>query len=288
MKDELNKLEEEFVEFMSEKKRRPYDQMEKMFLRTREEFRFRGSAYEDFVGRIIRHFRMYHDITDEVSAVEAYQFYSFMHLLRYLSYSYPKATTDYLHETVRLIKKGQFKEVFIFGGRKIIGKFRKPAPKDHAESMSLAQTLLSHIKGIPVVVDYGSGLGYVSLEIGQHEKRAKIHLVDIECLVLEFAEYRLKKNGINVESIPVNKDNLYPKLSQHNICIATEVMEHVYQPVLAYQNIHESMEVGGILYGNFEDHEKGMFHVSPDLHELRGKVAENYEQIGPRTYKKIR
>ena len=262
--------------------------MAKIFLRTREEFRFRGSAYEEHTGRIIRHFRMDRDITDEISAVDAYQFYSFMHLLRYLSYSYPKVTTDYLHETIKLIKKGRLKEVFIFGGRKIAGKFRKPAPKDHAESMSLAQTLINHITGDPVVVDYGCGLGYISLEIGQCEKKAKIYLVDIECLVLEFAEYRLGKNGIDAATIPVNKDNLYPKLPQHNICIATEVMEHVCQPVFAYQNIRESMETGGILYGNFEDHEAGMFHVSPDLQELRDKLSENYKQIGPRTYKKIR
>ncbi|MCP4709281.1 MAG: methyltransferase domain-containing protein [Planctomycetes bacterium] len=286
MKDELNQLEKEFVEFMSVKNGRSYHEMEKLFFRTRREFRFRGSEYEDFTGRVIRHFQMYRDITDEVSAVEAYQFYSFMHLLRYLSYSYPKVTADYLHETIRLMKKGQFKEVFIFGKRKIFGKFKKLEPKDHSESISLAQTLTSQIESVPVVVDYGSGLGYISLEIGQREKQAKICLVDIECLVLEFAEYRIKENGIDVVAIPVNKDNLYPKLPKHNICIATEVMEHVCQPVLVYQNIYESMETGGILYGNFEDHDPGMFHVSPDLHELRDKVSENYEQIGPRTYKK--
>ena len=64
-------------------------------------------------------------------------------------------------------------------------------------------------------------------------------------------------------------------------------MEHVMRPLVAYENIHKSMELGGILYGNFEDHEKDMFHISPDLMDLRKKITQNFKEIHYCCYKKI-
>ena len=105
---------------------------------------------------------------------------------------------------------------------------------------------------------------------------------------MEFADFHFKKQGINPEFIKVTKSNPYPILPKHNICIATEVMEHVCQPLKAYQNIHDTMEKGGILYGNFEDHDKGMFHVSPMLKDLRDKIARDFQPVDYRCYKKIK
>ena len=67
--------------------------------------------------------------------------------------------------------------------------------------------------------------------------------IDIDCLTLEFTEFRFNKHQVNVEIIPVSKNNLYPKLPVHNICIATEVMEHLIQPLKAYQNIKNSLRL---------------------------------------------
>ena len=107
-------------------------------------------------------------------------------------------------------------------------------------------------------------------------------------LCLEFSAYRFKKHGIDVTAIPVTQDNPYPKLPKHNICIATEVMEHVPRPLEVYRNIYESLEVGGILHGNFEDHAHGLYHPSGDLKELREQLPNNFQVIEPRFYKRIR
>lgn len=288
MKQNLNQIEKDFVEFMSGKKKRHYEVMEKLYLRTREEFKFQGPKYEKLSGIIIRLLRMMYDITDEHSAVEAYQAFAYLHLLRYLTYSYPKAKSDYLYETYKLIKKGRFKDIFIFSKRKVAGRFKPQKAEIAYSPQNLARSLIGKIESPPVVVDYGCGLGYISMEIAKLNEKAKIFLLDIEGLVLEFAGFRFKKHGINVEFIPVSKSNPYPKLPRHNICLATEVMEHVCQPLKAYRNIHDAMESGGILYGNFEDHEKGIFHVSPLLKDLREKIVRDFQPVGLRCYKKIK
>ena len=117
-------------------------------------------------------------------------------------------------------------------------------------------------------------------------KEAKIFLVDIDCIHLEFTEYRFRKYGFNFEVIKVNKKNLYPRLPKHNICIVAEVMEHVFQPLTVYKHILDSLEDGGILYGNFEDHKGGMFHVSPNLCELRDRISHDFIQLDMLSYKK--
>jgi hypothetical protein len=107
-------------------------------------------------------------------------------------------------------------------------------------------------------------------------------------LCLEFSTYRFKKHGIDVTAIPVTGDNPYPELPAHNICIATEVMEHVLKPAEVYKNISKALEIGGVLHGNFEDHYHGLFHPSGDLKELREQLRDNFQIIESRFYRRIR
>jgi hypothetical protein len=86
----------------------------------------------------------------------------------------------------------------------------------------------------------------------------------------------------------VSSENLYPLLPAHTICLANEVLEHVFNPLIVYENIHRSMAAGGLLFGNFSDHEKGLLHVTPNLAPLRAKIQEDYEPLGVKLYRKIR
>ena len=287
MKNALNQLEKEFVEFISTKNSCTYSASECLFLGIRKRFnQFKGREYEKMAGGIKNLFRIYYDIYDECSAIKAYQYYALLHLLRYISYSYPKSFVDYLHESIKIIRRKQLRQFCVLVGRQITCRFKKRPVAGPSGHISLAGSLVDKIEGHPVVVDYGSGLGYVSLEIARLDNKTKVYLLDVDSLVLEFAEFRLRKNGVNVEVVPVTKDDLYPKLPKHNICIATEVMEHLYQPLCALQNINDAMDSNGILYGNFEDHDKGVFHVSPDLSELRKMIEKNYKSEEYRCYRK--
>jgi len=42
--------------------------------------------------------------------------------------------------------------------------------------------------------------------------------------------------------------------------------------------LHRSMVRGGILYGNFANHEKHMLHVSPDLSDLRNRLKSDSKE----------
>ena len=97
---------------------------------------------------------------------------------------------------------------------------------------------------------------------------------------------RFRKSGIDVQVERITKDDIYPKLPKHNLCIATEVMEHVFEPLTLYQNINEALDTGGILHGNFGDHEPGLFHVTPVLKDLRERVLKDFNQLDPLTYQK--
>jgi 2-polyprenyl-3-methyl-5-hydroxy-6-metoxy-1,4-benzoquinol methylase len=287
MKNTLNQLEKDFIEFISKKKNCSYSESEGLFCGIKKRFnRFKGSEYEKFSGNIQGLFRIYYDVCDEYSAIEAYQYFALLHLFRYISYSYTKSAADYLHESIKIIKKKQLKQFCILVGRQLTCRLKKRPVAGPCGYVSLARSLVDKVEGHPIVVDYGSGLGYISFEIAKLDNSTKVYLVDIDGIVLEFAEFRFRKNGMKVEVIPVTKDCIYPKLPNHNICIATEVMEHLYQPLSALQNINAAMASNGILYGNFEDHDKGVFHVSGDLSDLRTMVEQNFKNEEYRYYRK--
>ena len=288
MEEKLNEIEKDFIEFVSIKKKRPHETTKRIFLETRDYFKFTMPTYGKKVGGFRRLHRIIYHPTDEAGAIEAYQFYGLLHLFRYLSYSYPKTFSVYFYEFFNLLKKYQFKKIFVFAKRLIARKLKTYFSTTSSEQAGLAETLIAKTNGRPVVVDYGSGLAYISFEIAKLDKNSKIYLLDIPTLSLEFAEFRFKKNGFDIEIIPVTKNDPYPKLPKHNICIATETMEHVPKPLIAYQNIYDALEIGGVLYGNFEDHEKGTFHPSWKLHDLRERISLEFEQIGYRLYKKIK
>jgi len=285
----LIEIEQDFIDFISQKNKLSATESEKLFILTKEQFAFSGSEYRKLSGQIHDLFRIiYHD-QDEKTLVEAYQFHALMHLFRFISYSYPAAKprySGYLKSFVRALSKGEFNKIFNFIQRKTTSQ---SAGNELRNPQSRAKFLIEQLNApqTATVVDYGCGLGYISFEIGKLDPQTKIYLVDIDCLTLEFAEFRFKKHGLNVETIKIIPDDIYPTLPKHNICLATEVMEHVVQPLTVYKNILGGLEKGGLLYGNFADHSPEMFHVSPDLSELRHSIASDFQPIGKMCYKKL-
>ena len=274
MKPNLNQVEKDFIEFTSKKRKRPYEEMADIYLSTKNRFEFSSFEYRKLNEDIHNLFKIIYNDKNEEELIDSYKFHALMHLFRFISYSYPQNQVQ---------RKGIFGKLLNFKKE----KFQTTKTMD-SKFFGIVKLLVEKTKKTPIVVDYGCGLGYVSYEISTFEKKSKIYLVDVDCLTLEFAEFRFKKRGVNVKIIPVSKDNIYPKLPKHNICIATEIMEHIIQPLKVYQNIWDSLEVGGIIYGNFEDHKKEMFHVSPNLSELRCRLREGFERIGDMVYKKIK
>jgi len=281
----LNEVERDFIEFMAARRNRPVAEMEEIFVSTRARFGFSGPDYGRLTGLIPRLYRIMYDTSTEEETVKCYRAHELLHLFKYLSYSYPKPKSVLLRNLRRDLKKGQWRNIHNFLRRKLaFGKEKKGL---HLGPPGIARFLVESVESPLVVVDYGSGLAYISYEIARLSPGVRVFLVDIDCLVLEFAEFRLKKIGADVQTIAVTETSLYPSLPEHNICIASEVMEHLARPLVAYDNIHHAMRVGGILYGGFEDHRPNMFHVSPDLGKVREKISRDFEKLNYRCYRKL-
>lgn len=138
----------------------------------------------------------------------------------------------------------------------------------------------------PIIIDYGCGLGYISFEIGRLRHYSEIFLVDVDNLVLKFANFRFVKHSIKVNLIRIDKKRVYPLLPEHDVCILFEVLEHVKEPLRVCENIISSLRPNGLLCGNFQDHRANPFHVSPNLHPIRKWVALNFKKIGKFLYQK--
>lgn len=284
MDTKLNEVEIDFIEFMAEKRNRPLAEIENIFRKTKERFKFCGLEYVKLTDQIPRLYRIMYDTATEEDTIGCYQAHEFLHLFAYISYTYPKPKSSYLRDLRRDLKKGEWTNIHNFIRRKLAGSRKQKGV--YLGPKGIASFLIDAVTEAPVVVDYGSGLAYISYEIAKANSDARIFLVDIDCVVLEFAAFRLKKIGADVQTIPVTKTNLYPELPPHNICIATEVMEHLTQPLTVYENILEALRERGVLYGGFDDHQPNMFHISPDLSELRHRISRDFESLEHRCYKK--
>lgn len=138
----------------------------------------------------------------------------------------------------------------------------------------------------PVIVDYGCGLGYISFEIGRRKRCSEIFLVDIDNLILKFTDFHFAKYGIKRNLIRIDKENLYPLLPKHDVCILWEVFEHLKEPLKVFKNIISSLKPSGLLCGDFKNHRPEVFHVSPNLAPVREQIARYFKQINQFVYQR--
>jgi len=290
----LTEIEEEFILFISKKMNKSIERVRELYLSTKNKFGFESDSYKQFckdnyeLNKII-----YGEDSDE-ELLASYKFHALMHTFRFLSYSFPKAIkANKTKKLFSLIKSGDFIKIINYTKRKIKYNQNITEKYEPEDPKLLAQYLLSSFSKTPqVIVDYGCGPAYVSFEIAKHcqylgEKMPTIYLVDIDSLINEFVIYRFNLHKIPYVKVTVDINNLYPNLPEHQICIASEVMEHIKEPVVVFNNINKKLSADGILFGNFYDHDEYMFHISPHLEELRKSITKNeYKQISLNTYKK--
>jgi len=237
---ELTPIDEELVAFLAERRDVSATTIRANYARVKSHFDFASGDYRRLTLTICDLFSPIYGDETEKSLFATHQFYEALLLYRHISYSYGNGARC-LEDARALLK--------LLGVRQ------------------------------PVVVDYGCGLGYVSMAMAQTHPESKVYLVDMDSMVLDFAEYRFNRCGLNFEAIRVTQEDTYPQLPRHNLCIAVDVMEHLVQPMAAYRNICKAMEPGGILCGGFGNHGHQFFHVSPNLEELREALARDFRPM---------
>lgn len=275
----LNAVENDLIAFLSKRLDKPRTKIEHEYLSTKVRYKFHDKWFKIFLDDLHNlHSMIYSDDTDE-NIILSMQFYEYSNLLRMISYSFKKSRFEQFSSICQNLINDprKLKDYFVIVKKKLTGKIR--------EKGFLFEVIEKYMEKPFAVIDYGCGLGYASYKIAQEYRDVKIFLVDIETLILEFAQYRFQQGNLNVETIPVTRTNIYPELPSHNLCIATEVMEHLRDPLRAFRNIDKSLRPGGLLIGDFSDHPEEVFHVNPDLSKLRDKL-QKYEKISPNIYRK--
>lgn len=244
---DLIEIETEFVEFLVGRLETSKDEVYSNYIKTKNKFNFSGNGYKKHLaGFHDLHGVLYNDATDR-NIVESMRFFELMHTFRFISYRFVESTVE--------------------------------------EFENKAKRILEFIDD-PIILDYGCGLGHISYEICKMNSNTKVFLLDIDCLSLDFAEYRFKQKNFNVEKIGVTENNIYPALPSHNICIAAEVMEHLKNPTRALSDINKSMIPSGVLYGTFSNHKSGLFHPSFDLSLFRKELCKNFKEIEKKLYRR--
>jgi hypothetical protein len=265
---ELLALEQSFIKFISERNSLSVENTREAYLNLKDRFKFSSKEYRVLCENVHSLYEMFYVNANEQGLIEAYKKLEYLHIFRHISYAFP------IKESLPM----QFKKYL-----KSLKNHRVPVKSPFE---SLLEILHEQKETIPIVVDYGAGLGHLSYKIGQLFNDSKIYLIDIDSIILRFAEFYFKEIHLDISTIKVDARNLYPILPACNVCICSEVLEHVRDPHLVFDNIIRSLQSGGLLYGNFEDHLDEFLHVSTDLSDIRVELGNEFNKLSNCIYRK--
>lgn len=137
------------------------------------------------------------------------------------------------------------------------------------------------------ILDYGCGLAQRSRSLALFVKSkisVRLTLVDLSMLSKDFLLWIGNETGIETKFLDVTPEVPLPCLPSNDVSIVTEFFEHVYNPLLYFHHIHNSLKPGGIMVTNLRLHEKGVFHVTPVLDSVRkGAKDLGYIELIPYT-----
>jgi O-antigen/teichoic acid export membrane protein/SAM-dependent methyltransferase len=97
------------------------------------------------------------------------------------------------------------------------------------------------------VLDYGCGVSDIGLLFAS--LGAEVTICDLDNKKFDFTEWRFKRRGYSPHSIRVADTEVYPELpeSRFDLIIATELFEHVRDPLRLLKNLTNALKTGGYL-----------------------------------------
>jgi SAM-dependent methyltransferase len=202
-----------------------------------------GSEYRQFCDTSYRLFRVFFDDNSrEVFA--SYQFHGPLHLLRMLSYG------------------------------------DSPWPADHPAVQALAA------RESVTILDFGCGLAHVSRGLATtlraQGKSVQLVLADIPTVRKDFLVWMCAKIGLPATFLDCTPGAPLPPLPPCDVCVATEVLEHLHDPLPYLEALHAALAAGGFLRTNVADHPAEYGHVTTNLEPAREKLrAWRYEELQP-------
>jgi SAM-dependent methyltransferase len=201
-----------------------------------------GDAFRDFCDTQMEVFRVIAD-DSPAETYDAYQFHSWLFLLRQVSLPVPVWSDD----------------------------------------DPMFQAMLGGVPD-PTIIDFGCGLAQtsVSLALALKAKGVRPHIVlaDIPSVRLEFITWLCRWVGLSCETRACTRDHPLTEFPAADIAVATEIFEHLHDPVPAFERLDAALRPGGFFVTNIDDHRDEFMHVSPDLGALRDRVdALGYAEL---------
>jgi 2-polyprenyl-3-methyl-5-hydroxy-6-metoxy-1,4-benzoquinol methylase len=135
-----------------------------------------------------------------------------------------------------------------------------------------------------VIVDYGCGLAHTSITLADALQKlgnkCELVLCDIPSMRLDFLRWFCDRLHIPCSIESIVSPTTSPEIPMCDLVIATEVMEHVYNPAELLRYFDRHLKGGGGIVTNVRDHQEEFFHVSCNLAECRELIAEwNYDIV---------
>lgn len=89
------------------------------------------------------------------------------------------------------------------------------------------------------ILDYGCSIADFGLAFALYGYN--VLLCDINDGNIEMGKWRFKKRNLKYSSISIDVKELYPEFNELDIVIASEVLEHIRNPLIALQNIFKGL-----------------------------------------------
>ena len=191
---------------------------------------------------------LYDDRPREVMAT--YEFYGPLHLLRMLSYEDPQWADD--------------------------------------------DPILTHLPSQTRIriLDFGCGLAHgsrsLAAKLSALGRHVELALADIPTLRKPFLLWIGERTNLHTVFLDCTERVPIPPLPPCDICVATNVLEHLDRPLEYLNAFDRVLEPGGLLWTDIADHNSEFMHITPLLQGVRERVEGlGYEPIVPcRLYRK--
>ena len=117
------------------------------------------------------------------------------------------------------------------------------------------------------ILDYGCGVSDIGILVAS--LGAKVTIADLDGQKLDFTIWRYNKRGLNPTVIKIKSPAEYPVLAinEYDLIIATEVFEHVRDPLRLLKNLASALQLGGFLLNSVRGFKKELVgdHLAESL-----------------------
>jgi hypothetical protein len=139
-----------------------------------------------------------------------------------------------------------------------------------------------------LILDFGCGMAQIPITLAMYLKTLGrspgLFLADIPTFRLDFLKWFCQQQGLPTTFASCTVDQPIPLLPRCGLLIASEVFEHLHNPLTYLDAFDAAIEPGGFLFANLDDHDPEYFHVSLDLSPVRRRLEERgYRELRRRS-----